>query len=81
MGVTCQVILRSTFAKDYYKVRAAASRLVQQMNVKNGGYLWKVEQNSALSKKNVMNGALSISKASKNNYTLAFYGYRNPELT
>jgi hypothetical protein len=56
---------------------SAASKIVIQMNVKVGAVPWQVQKrHDYLRKKNLMYGALSISKGSKGN-TLAFVGTIN----
>lgn len=60
---------------------SAASKIVIQMNIKVGCVPWKVDKtNNYFNKKNVMYGALSISKGSKGN-TLAFVGTINSDCT
>lgn len=56
---------------------AVASKILIQMNVKAGGVPWEVQKrHEYFKKKNVMYGALSISKGSKG-YTLGFVGITN----
>lgn len=60
---------------------SAGSKIVIQMNIKVGAVPWKVQKRSEyFNKKNVMYGALSISKGSKG-YTLAFVGTINSDCT
>jgi hypothetical protein len=56
---------------------SAASKIVIQMNIKVGAVPWQVEKRHEYFKnRNIMYGALSISKGKKGN-TLAFVGTIN----
>jgi hypothetical protein len=56
---------------------SAASKIVIQMNIKVGAVPWQVEKRHEYFKnRNIMYGALSISKGKKG-YTLAFVGTIN----
>ena len=60
---------------------SAASKICIQMNIKVGATPWAVQtKHEYFRKKNVMYGAISISKGSKGN-TLAFVGTINNECT
>lgn len=60
---------------------SAASKIIIQMNVKVGAAPWEVQKrHDYFKKKNMMYGALSISKGKKGN-TLAFVGTINDECT
>lgn len=60
---------------------SAASKIVIQMNIKVGAVPWEVQKNHEYFKdKNLMYGALSISKGDKG-HTLAFVGTINSQCT
>ena len=75
MKLSSQVIRRRTLTSpNNSKNMSAASKIILQMNAKIGLPLWEVPESlNAFGKKNIMYGAISISKGAKG-FTLAFVG-------
>lgn len=76
MNCPCQFIRKKTLTNPKGAM-SAASKIVIQMNIKVGAVPWEVQKRHEYFKgRNLMYGALSISKGEKG-YTLAFVGTIN----
>jgi hypothetical protein len=75
LKIPSQVIRRRTLSNQQpARNMSAASKIILQMNAKIGLPLWEVPETlNAFGKKNIMYGAISISKGAKG-FTLAFVG-------
>lgn len=75
LKIPSQVIRRRTLSNQQpARNMSAASKIILQMNAKIGLPLWEVPETlDAFGKKNIMYGAISISKGAKG-FTLAFVG-------
>jgi len=76
LNCPCQFIRKKTLTNPKGAM-SAASKIVIQMNIKVGAVPWEVQKRHEYFKgRNLMYGALSISKGEKG-YTLAFVGTIN----